>query len=55
MAVGPDYQVRTLSNGLTVLVVEDHALPLVTVEIGVRNGDEFARAWQRRLLRCARR
>ncbi len=35
---GPDYQVRTLSNGLTVLVVENHALPLVTVEIGVRNG-----------------
>jgi len=38
LAAGPDYQVRTLSNGLTVLVVEDHALPLVTVEIGVRNG-----------------
>ena len=34
----PDYQLRTLSNGLTVLVIEDHALPLVTVEIGVRNG-----------------
>jgi zinc protease len=34
----PDYQLRILANGLTVLVVEDHALPLVTVEIGVRNG-----------------
>jgi len=38
LAASPDYQVRTLPNGLTVLVVEDHALPLVTVEIGVRNG-----------------
>ncbi len=38
LAARPDYQLRTLSNGLTVLVVEDHALPLVTVEIGVRNG-----------------
>ncbi len=30
----PDYELRALPNGLTVLVVEDHALPLVTVEIG---------------------
>lgn len=35
---GRDYQVRVLSSGLTVLVIEDHALPLVTVEIAVRNG-----------------
>jgi zinc protease len=34
----PDYEQRVLENGLTVLVVENHALPLVTVEIGVRNG-----------------
>jgi zinc protease len=34
----PAYQTRTLSNGLTVLVAEDPSSPLVTVEIGVRNG-----------------
>ncbi|HEX4462868.1 MAG TPA: pitrilysin family protein [Polyangia bacterium] len=34
----PEIQQTTLPNGLTVLVVEDHALPLVTVEIAVRNG-----------------
>jgi len=34
----PDYEERVLSNGLTVMVVENHALPLVTVEIGTRNG-----------------
>jgi len=34
----PPYQQKVLENGLTVLVIEDHALPLVTVEIGVRNG-----------------
>jgi len=34
----PAYQTRTLSNGLTVLVAEDLTSPLVTVEIGVRNG-----------------
>lgn len=34
----PPYQQKVLDNGLTVLAVEDHALPLVTVEIGVRNG-----------------
>ncbi len=32
------FQERVLPDGLTVLVVENHALPLVTVEIGVRNG-----------------
>src|ERR1700722_4009683 len=37
-AAPPDYQLRQLENGLDVLVVEDHGLPLVTVEIGVRNG-----------------
>ena len=29
---------KTLRNGLQVLVVENHAQPLVTVEIAVRNG-----------------
>jgi zinc protease len=33
-----DYEERILPNGLTVIVVENHALPLVTVEIGARNG-----------------
>jgi zinc protease len=37
-APAPDYEQRVLENGLTVVVVENHALPLVTVEIGVRNG-----------------
>ncbi|MHB1846369.1 MAG: M16 family metallopeptidase [Deltaproteobacteria bacterium] len=34
----PPYQQKVLSDGLTLLVVQDHALPLVTVEIGVRAG-----------------
>jgi zinc protease len=34
----PEIQQTTLPNGLTVLVVEDHGLPLVTVEIAARNG-----------------
>src|SRR5215813_12130091 len=34
----PAYQIRTLPNGLTVLVAEDPSTPLVTVEIGVKNG-----------------
>jgi zinc protease len=38
VAAGPDYEERVLANGLAVIVVENHALPLVTVEIGVRNG-----------------
>jgi zinc protease len=29
---------RTLANGLEVIVVENHAVPLVTVELDVRNG-----------------
>src|SRR5512139_111051 len=29
---------KTLPNGLTVIVVENHAQPLVTVEIGLKNG-----------------
>lgn len=29
---------KTLPNGLQVLVIEDHALPLVTIEIAVKNG-----------------
>ncbi len=32
------YRQQVLDNGLTVLAVEDHALPLVTGEIGVRTG-----------------
>ena len=38
LAAPPPYQQKVLDDGLTVLVVEDHALPLVTVEIGVRSG-----------------
>lgn len=29
---------KTLSNGLEVIVIEDHSVPLVTVEIAVKNG-----------------
>jgi len=29
---------RTLANGLEVIVLEDHSVPLVTVELAVRNG-----------------
>ncbi len=29
---------RTLLNGLEIVVVEDHSVPIVTVELGVRNG-----------------
>ncbi len=35
---GPRIQRHTTPTGLTVLVVENHALPLVTVEIAVKNG-----------------
>ncbi|MEO8160899.1 MAG: pitrilysin family protein [Arenimonas sp.] len=38
LASGPAIQQHTLANGLTVLVVEDHALPLMTVEIAAKNG-----------------
>ena len=34
----PLIQQHTSPNGLTVLVVENHALPLITVEIAVKNG-----------------
>src|SRR3982750_423671 len=34
----PKIQSHTGPNGLTVLVVENHALPLVTVEIAAKNG-----------------
>ena len=34
----PRIQQHTTPNGLTVLVVENHALPLMTVEIAVKNG-----------------
>src|SRR6059036_291633 len=29
---------RTLGNGLEIIVIESHALPIVTVELEVRNG-----------------
>ncbi len=29
---------RTLPNGLQIIVFEDHSVPLVTVELGIRNG-----------------
>ncbi len=29
---------RVLTNGLEVIVMEDHAVPLVTIELGVKNG-----------------
>src|SRR6185437_11673360 len=34
----PPVQEHTCPDGLTVLVAEDHALPLVTIEIAARNG-----------------
>lgn len=37
-SAAPEVKQRTLPNGLDVLVVEDHALPLVTIEIAFRNG-----------------
>src|SRR5262252_2458989 len=36
--LAPAIVAHTLANGLTVLVVENHGTPLVTVEIAVRNG-----------------
>ena len=38
VAAAPAVQQHVLDNGLTVLVVESHALPLVTIEIAARNG-----------------
>ena len=37
-AAPPPIQSHRLKNGLQVLVVEDHALPLVTIEVVVKNG-----------------
>jgi zinc protease len=37
-AAAPTIESHTCSNGLTVLVAENHALPLVTVQIAVKNG-----------------
>lgn len=37
-AQGPKIQEHTTPNGLEVLVVENHTLPLVTVELAVKNG-----------------
>lgn len=34
----PKVQSHTCSNGLTVLVVENHSVPLVTIEIAAKNG-----------------
>ena len=33
-----NYHLTKLDNGLQVLVIEDHSVPLVTIEIAVRNG-----------------
>lgn len=46
-AFNSPYQTLTLENGLQVVVIEDHTVPLATVNITVRNGaftepDEFA-------------
>lgn len=38
LAATPVVHEKVLANGLTVLVVENHALPLMTVEIAARNG-----------------
>src|SRR5262245_59744997 len=37
-ASAPAHVTMTLSNGLQIIVVENHAQPLVTVEIAVRTG-----------------
>ncbi len=34
----PNVFLKTLTNGLQVLVLEDHSVPLVTIEIAVKNG-----------------
>ncbi len=34
----PDIPSRVLPNGLEVIVLEDHSVPLVTIELAVRNG-----------------
>lgn len=35
--VPPKIESRVLANGLTVLVVENHAVPVVTIEIAAKN------------------
>lgn len=34
----PQWQLYTLKNGLQIIVVENHSVPLVTVELAVKNG-----------------
>ena len=34
----PQWQQKTLKNGLQVIVIENHAVPLVTIELAVKNG-----------------
>src|SRR5450631_3988671 len=34
----PEYARRTLSNGLEVVVIENHLVPIVTIEICTKNG-----------------
>ena len=36
--VAPEITSRVLPNGLEVVVLEDHSIPLVTIELAVRNG-----------------
>jgi zinc protease len=38
LAAPPKIQTHTCANGLEVLVVENHAVPLVTIEIAAKNG-----------------
>jgi zinc protease len=38
LAAPPQIQQKTLANGLTILVAENHALPLVTIEVAAKNG-----------------
>jgi zinc protease len=34
----PDYKTKKLKNGLEIIVVENHMVPLATVELVARNG-----------------
>ena len=34
----PEWQQKSLKNGLQVIVIENHSVPLVTVELAVKNG-----------------
>lgn len=38
LTAGSKFQSKTLNNGLEVIVIEDHIVPLVTIEIAVKNG-----------------